>query len=195
MQHYGTPTRLLDFTRSPYVACFFALEELEKNEAGQAGNCAVWAVDTELVDIEQFSSRCWDKELPVCNGDDLLDCEFCGTEFRQPVREESAVPLVLPIVPPRSNPRLLAQQGLFLCPSIAEAGFEKNLASYGDDTQDMADHVFKIIVEGRIRTELLSEFRLMNISRATLFPDLQGYAQSLAHELEYRSADEIRRSR
>src|SRR5208283_2656280 len=27
MQHYGAPTRLLDFTRSPYVACFFAMEE------------------------------------------------------------------------------------------------------------------------------------------------------------------------
>lgn len=27
MQHYGAPTRLLDWSRSPYVAAFFALEE------------------------------------------------------------------------------------------------------------------------------------------------------------------------
>ena len=101
--------------------------------------------------------------------------------------------LVLPIVPPRSNPRLLAQQGLFLCPSKVKAGFERNLASYSD--YNMAEHVFKIIVEGRIRTELLSELRLMNISQATLFPELQGYAKSLAHELEYGSSDQIKRVR
>jgi hypothetical protein len=105
------------------------------------------------------------------------------------------VRLVLPIMPPRSNPRLLAQQGLFLCPSVAEAGFEKNLSGCSEDTTDMAGHVLKIIVDGRIRKGLMSEFRLMNISRATLFPDLQGYAQSLAHELVYRSADEINRLR
>ena len=57
----------------------------------------------------------------------------------------------------------------------------------------MDAHVFKIVVDVRIRTELLSELRLMNISRATLFPDLEGYASSLGHELEYRSSDEIGR--
>ena len=38
LQHYGGPTRLLDFTLSPYVAALFALEKPQDEPA------AIWAV-------------------------------------------------------------------------------------------------------------------------------------------------------
>ena len=40
MQHYGTPTRLIDFTHSFYVACYFALIDAKSD-------AAVWSINHE----------------------------------------------------------------------------------------------------------------------------------------------------
>ena len=42
MQHHGAPTRLIDFTWSPYVAAFFALERA-------TGDAVVWALNPARV--------------------------------------------------------------------------------------------------------------------------------------------------
>ncbi len=42
MQHYGVPTRLLDFTESPFVALYFSLEAFNLNSKD---DLAVFAID------------------------------------------------------------------------------------------------------------------------------------------------------
>jgi hypothetical protein len=80
---------------------------------------------------------------------------------------------------------------LFLCPSATKGSFEEILSSYKDDTKSMEKHVHKIVIEERLRHEVLSELHSMNISRASLFPGLEGFATSLKHEIYYKSSGEI----
>ena len=188
MQHYGAPTRLLDFTRSPYVACFFALEKPDTYRKRHSKR-AIWAIDatwliqSSLGRIERFAGH---RNL---TSRDLLNSKFMAEYFDE-VFVNNCVSVILPIVPPRSNPRLLVQQGLFLCPSAANKSFQRILSSYKDE-KDMQNSVYKILIDGRIRHEVLSELHFMNISRASLFPGLEGFATSLKHEIYYKSSDEI----
>lgn len=49
-QHHGIPTRILDWTYDPFVASYFAIEDITSNKSGFL---AVWALDTSNIDLDR----------------------------------------------------------------------------------------------------------------------------------------------
>jgi len=87
--------------------------------------------------------------------------------------------------PHAMNPRLIAQSGTFLVPAILDRSIEAILTAYPNPK----DTLIKFILPAdSIRDKGMRELYKMNITQATLFPDLDGLARSLAYELEFHWA-------
>lgn len=168
MQHHGAPTRLLDFTRSPYIAAYFAIEDASREEP-----CAIWAID-EAWCREQADRAL--REAGVKSEFPTLDWAYSGMGF-QPVR------MATPAGPIRLSARQEAQQALFVVPGDTSLPFELNLRAMVSSGVDIDDHVRCYSVRSENRGEMLRDLRLMNITRASLYPGLDGFAQSLRYEL------------
>jgi hypothetical protein len=159
MQHHGAPTRLLDFTWSPYVAAFFALYRATED-------AAVWAFNPALISKQA--------------GVDLTD----KAEFRRVfLRQET--PIVSVGEPQRMNRRLIAQSGTFAIPGVLDRSMDEILSTYPDPRNTLVKFILPI---ERIRDRGMRELYRMNITHASLFPDLDGLARSLAYELEFHWA-------
>ena len=77
--------------------------------------------------------------------------------------------------------RLLAQSGTFVVPGVIDKPVEEILKRYASTSPIIRKLVFPA---PKVREEFMRSLYRMNITNATLFPDLDGLAKSIAFELE-----------
>lgn len=164
MQHHGAPTRLLDFTKSPYVACFFALERA-------VSPAAVYALNTPA--LRNTAPR-FDATLTPDHVDPRVQGNFA--RYFAPDR----FPLVWYGEPLEMDRRLVAQSGLLVMSGILDQTLDELLAGYDSDEP----LIEKVVIGPALRAEAMHALYRMNITQATLFPDLEGLARSIVYELE-----------
>ncbi|MFZ0934246.1 MAG: FRG domain-containing protein [Bryobacteraceae bacterium] len=159
MQHHGAPTRLIDFTWSPYVAAFFALEHA-------LAEGVVWAMNPARID----SSRARKPVRTDLRAEGSFRRHFLQGHHRFIWMGE----------PHTMNRRLIAQSGTFAVPGVLNMPIDEILSD-----ADQENILAKFVLSHSMREVALRELYRMNITYATLFPDLDGLAKSMGYELEF----------
>jgi hypothetical protein len=182
MQHHGAPTRLLDWTLSPYVALYFAVQ------GDSEGAAALWAID--LAWFQKRSSellRQHDKECP-----DGSDFSLQYQYINRLLLGNDNPHIIVSAAPMQLNERMLTQQGQLLCTLRHDVGFSTTLLGMLIRPSVVERQVVsKVVLKRDFRISLLEELRRMNIHSASLFPGLDGFARSLTVNLDISVAHQI----
>lgn len=180
MQHYGANTRLLDWTKSPYIAAFFALAGCRESSA------CVWALNlSKLLHIllDRYPSifqnilteDIKNKHIKVYDGitikmnieDERFLLQFTEQKFN----------MVFPIYPYKLNERINNQQGMFITHGNIEEKFENCIANVDYDNTGLL--LRKICIPSSEKYKVLRNLSYMNINYGTLFPGIEGIIKSI----------------
>lgn len=196
-QHFGLATPLLDWTRSPFAAAYFAFEELASNPTDYR---VVYGLSRGAVDKKngEISSASNDEKVRSLARERITDrlvqkaakAKANSNAAKKTKNESNYLAgrerlLKIDFIDPMSdeNQRLVSQGGLFTRAPIGKP-IEQWIsdAFYGSESPVLV----RIEIPDHDRRQCLSALDRMNINHLSLFPDLSGASRwtNLTLELE-----------
>ncbi len=182
MQQHGAPTRFLDFTESPYIAAYFAIEGCHEYESAALYAINRFWLRRRLLELLSGIRKTYSNLYTFQLTQNLYEFRSNLVQSFETLTTDSRISAVLPIEVPRPNRRQIAQKGVYLCANDLNISFEECLT--GAEPNVVKGNIHKIIVPSAIQAEALYSLRKLNIERATLFPDLDGFGGSLKDYLK-----------
>jgi hypothetical protein len=164
--HHGLPTRLLDWTSSPYVALHFATSRVE--DYGR--DSAVWMVDYvrahELAPPEL--RECLEREGANLFTTEMLGSVAAGLAALSMLGDD----FVVFVEPPSFDERIVNQYALFSLMSRPEASLDEWLREHTELAR-------RIVIPAALKWEVRDKLDQANVSERVLFPGLDGLTRAL----------------
>ncbi|MCX2713767.1 FRG domain-containing protein [Mycolicibacterium sp. J2] len=175
MQHYGAPTRLLDWSENLLVAAYFSAlpyDSGEERDQADDGRPAVWAF--EPVRWNSLVLEHIDADLGILT---TSDPEIKSWEPRSTEDLAAARRLKQPIAlyGIHNNPRIVAQRGTF---TIAGSMLEP-LEDIATEKYPAENLLTKYVFTGE-RSEFAEQMRAVGVQKSMIFPDLQSLSEEIS---------------
>lgn len=156
MQHYGLPTRLLDWTESPLIACYFATEPDHDKTDG-----ALYALSPYALNKIQTGHR--SLLMPY----DAPAIEIIDSVFKENLDSPKKIVAIRPM---EVDIRLLTQISVFTLHGHNEL-IEK--------MQNAQDFIIKIKVPKGSKRNLREQLKHLGVRASNIFPDLDHLAKEV----------------
>ena len=158
MQHFGAPTRLLDWSQSPFVAIYFAVIDCRADDA------AIWYFETEPAEAAVMA------HYGKGPGTFLDYMDFSSGDICDP----DAKPLLYTAKKKMRTVREVAQQGVFTFVNRLGVNHQDIIA------HTCRDHLFgRIVIPPELKLEFCWRLGQMNVTAASLFPGVEGVCSSI----------------
>ena len=197
MQHYGLPTRLMDFTCNSLVALFFACCSNPKEDGAVYEIHAFPLYNQDFVWISIITKYLFEySQLPfncACMIDELkMEQDLYPTRGVQSFYSEEEIKKILTsplgIYPRLTNDRIASQDGVFVIAgmNVGEQTrdgiiFEKQTYQ---DVKQLWPESRTIIIPSKIKREVMSGLSKLGINKQRLFPELEMQANYVAQYID-----------
>jgi hypothetical protein len=161
-QHHGLPTRLLDWTSSPFVAAHFAMRQ-----SSQRGDRFIWRLNWRQVH-EHFRLR--SVAFLVQDLDEVVRARSFASlwEFFQADADENNT-FACMLEPPALDQRIVAQAAAFTLSSNKRISLDELLRQCG-----LTSALTRLIIPSEKVECLRDQLDLCGVDERRLFPDLDG---------------------
>jgi hypothetical protein len=167
-QHHGLPTRMLDWTYSPYTALHFATVNLTEYNNDAIVWCVNYVRAHELLPVK-LRNVLRSERSNVFTSEMLERCATNLVELEKLSRKQFAVFLE----PPSLDERIVNQYALFSFMSDPRTQFDDWVEA------SRPDLVRRIIIPRELKWEIRDKLDQANITERVLFPGLDGLSQWL----------------